>query len=444
LDLAVEDLGERALKNIDTPVRAYRIAQGGGASVSGASPVAMSSPDDVALPGRPVVAILPFQNLNSDAESDFVADGIGLGIQTLMVQLPGLFLINASSDQGYREGTKTAAEVVGHLPVRYVLEGTAQRAGQRVRVTVQLTDLHGNAVVWAERYDRDLEDVFALQDEITREVVSSLNIELFGRDFERIVMHDLQGDGAWEFFLRGVSYIYMFSKEDNERARAMFEKLYALRPEKVHGPSYVALTHWIDLTRGWADSPNKSLAEAAKWATIATEYEANDGIGYVIMSYVRLHEGEHDEALALCEQAVEYRANCPAALGQIATVRLYGGDAHGAVKSARDALGVRTMHPPMVVNLLANAYRDNGEIGLSILAAREAARLDPTQTAALATLCGNYVLSGDKNNAARVAQEIITADPTFRTSDYATKHPYKDRSKLVDLTKSLRAAGLPE
>lgn len=427
------------------PVRTYRIVQGTVSDASGQGEGASEGGGDrVSLPERPVIAVMPFRNLGSDAENDFIADGIGLGIQTLMVQLPGLYLINANSDQAYRAGTKSAAEVVDQLPACYVLEGTAQRAGQRLRVTVRMTDLQGNAVVWAERYDRDLDDLFALQDEITREVIASLNIGLFGRDYERIVMRDLDGDGAWEYFLRGVSHIYMFTAADNKIARGLFEKLYALRPEKVHGPSYVALTHWIDLTRGWAAAPEDTLAEAAKWATIATKYKENDGIGFVVMSYVRLHENRHDEALDLCEQAVGFRANCPAALGQIATVRLYSGDARGAVKSARDALGVRTMHPPLVVNLLANAYRDSGEINLSIPAAQEALRLDPGQTGALATLCGNYMLAGDEANAKRLAGEIMTSDPTFRIAEFAAAHPYKDRSKQDHLVEILRAAGLPD
>jgi adenylate cyclase len=446
LRLETEDLGERALKNIDEPVHAYRIAHGGSLQGPGepTPEVTAAGQTGSSLPGRPSIAIMPFRNLNEDAESDYIADGIGLGIQTLLVQLSGLFLINASSDQDYRDGRKTASEAVQELPVRYTLEGAAQRASQRVRVSVHLTDLRNNTVVWAERYDRDLEDVFVLQDDITREVVSSLNIELFRRDFERIVTRDLSASGSWEYFLRGVSHIYKFNKDDNERARQMFEKLYALNPNKVHGPGYIALTHWIDATRGWVDSPTDSLTQAAEWATKAIQYVDNDGLGHVIMSYVRIHEGQHEEALALCEKAIEYRANCPAALGQIATVRLYCGDARGAIKSAREALNVRTMHPPLLINLLATAYRDSGEVGLSIPTAQEAARLDPLHTDALATLCSGYVLAGNDDEAYRVAQDIVSIDPAFRISDFATKHPYKDKSKRVYLAETLRSAGLPE
>jgi TolB-like protein len=448
LQLDLEDLGQRALKNIEEPVHAFRIARCRSLKEPRNVTKAPAAPTDVglALPRRPSIAILPFRNLNGDVESDFIADGIGLGIQTLLVQLSGLFLINASSDPDYRDGTKTAAEVAQKLPVRYALEGTAQSAGQRVRVTVQLTDLHKNIVVWAERYDRDLEDIFALQDDITREVISSLNVQFFRRDLDRIVTRNLSGDGAYEYFLRGVSYIYKFKKEDNERARHMFEKLYALRPDKVQGPGYLALTHWLDVTRGWAKSRASSLEQAGKWAAKALEYEdnENDGLGHVVMSYLQLLEGRYDEALGLCEKAVELRSNCPAALGQIATVQLYCGDARKAIKSARESMLVRAVCPPVMINVLAAAYRDSGEIGLSIPAAREAIRLDPEYADALATLCSDHALAGEDDEAHLIAQEIISVDPKFRISDFSKKHPYKDKSKLAAIVEALRSAGLPE
>ena len=448
LPVKFEDLGEQALKNIDAPIHVYRVSQ----AASSVAHAPLSSSDDALpdlhfeLPERPSIAIMPFRNLSQDEENDYIADGIGLGIQTLLVQLPGLFLINAASHLEYSEGRQTATEAMLHLPVRYALEGTVQRMGDRVRVTVQVTDLQDGAVTWAEQYDRDLEDVFALQDDITREVTSALNVQFFGREMDRVLTKALSGGGAWEYFLRGVSYIYQFTKEDNDRARQMFEKLYDARPDRVQGPGYIALTHWLDVVRGWANDREDSLRQAAEWAAKAIEYgdHESDGVGHVVMSYVRLNERRHDEALELCEKAVQLRSNCPAALGLAATVQLYCGDARKAVKSARESLAVRTMCPPVTINLLANAYRDNGEINLSISAAREAVARDPGYTDALATLCTDYALVNDLEQAKGVAEEILNMQPQFRISEFVQEHPYRNKSTIDGLASALSMAGLPE
>ncbi len=447
LALDLEDLGNTALKNIEEPVRTYRIVNAGQTEEPAAatSATATSSKALPLLQKRPSIAIMPFRNLNEDAQNDYIANGIGLGIQTLLVQLSGLFLINASAHQGYRDGKVTAAEAVKELPVRYVLEGTVQQAGQRVRVMVQLTDLHDSAVIWADRYDRDLEDVFALQDDVTREVTSSLGSEILGAELDRIWTRGLTGEGAWEHYLRGVSHFYKFTKHDNAIARDMFEKIYHLHPDKPNGPAYIAVTHWFDATRGWTDSPAASMRQAREWAEKSIESEEeNNGLGLVILGSVRLREGRHEEGLALCRKGVAFRGSCPLALGQLADAQLHCGDPHGAVKSAREALALRMLYPPPLVNLLATAYRDSGEVDLSIRIAREAAGLDPQHTDAFVTLCSDYSLAGLDGEAHRIAGQIIEIDPEFRISAYANNHPYRDATKIASIVETLRSAGLPE
>ncbi len=428
-------------------MRTYRIVHAGQTEkpTAATSTTATSSKTLPPLSKRPSVAIMPFRDLNEDAQNDYIANGIGLGIQTLLVQLSGLFLVNANAHQGYRDGKVTAAEAVKELPVRYVLEGAVQQAGQHVRVMVHLTDLHDNAVIWADRYDRDLEDVFALQDDVTREVISSLGSEILGAELDRIFTRELTVKGAWEHYLRGVSHFYKQTKHDNVIAREMFEKLYHLHPDKSLGPAYIATTYWFDATRGWADSPAVSMKQACEWAekSIETE-EKNNGLGHVILGSIRLREGRYEEALALCRKGVAFRASCPLALGQLADTQLYCGDAHGSVKSAREALALRMLYPPPLINLLATAYRDSGEVDLSIRTAREAAGLDPQHTDAFVTLCSDYVLAGLDDEAHRVADQIIEMDPEFRISSYAINLPSRDATKVASIVETLRSAGLPE
>jgi class 3 adenylate cyclase/TolB-like protein len=442
MTVAFRDLGMRALKNIEEPIRVYQIIP----EVS----VDLTLPPEpgrqsVPRPGRPAIAIMAFRNLNGDAENDFIAEGIGLGIQTLMVQLSGLFLMNATSDQAYRRGEIDAREALKGQPVRYALEGAVQHAGPRVRVTVKLTDLDQNEVVWAESFDSDLEQVFTLQDEVTREVISALSKTILGGQLGRIWTRDLAGNGAWEYLLRGLSHFYRFTPDDNRSAREMFEKLYELHSEKGIGAGYVALSHFLDMARHWTDDPKNSMREAAKWAELAMANEKrNDGLGHAVMGSIKLIERDHDAAFELCRKSVSYRANCPFAIGQLAAVQMYRGDSEGAIKSAREAMGVRTVFPPQLINLLAAAYRDAGRTALSIPAAEEAIRVDPGLTDGMVTLLTAHALGGNEDDAKRVGEQILAASPDFSAAAYLQRQPYRDSVHLQRLAGALRAAGLPD
>jgi adenylate cyclase len=279
-------------------------------------------------------------------------------------------------------------------------------------VTTQLTDLQDRDVIWAGRYERNLEDVFLLQDDVTREVTSALGGEILGTSLDRVWTRGQKGRGAWEYFLRGVSHFYKLTKHDNAAARAMFEKIHELLPKKTIGPAYIAVTHWFDAVRGWSDSSIASMSLAREWAELSIEPEnENNGLGYVVLGSIRLREGRHNDALALCRKGVALRANCPFSLGQLADTQLHCGDAHGAVKTAREALSVRMIYLPPLINVLAVAYRDNGSIDLSIPAAREAARLDPQNIDAFVTLCTDYVLAGRDDEAYRISSRIMEIDP---------------------------------
>jgi class 3 adenylate cyclase/lipopolysaccharide biosynthesis regulator YciM len=446
LDLNYEEMGDQSLKNIEEPVRAYRVLMGTRSSaVSGAKGVESSSASlEFSLPERPSVAILPFKSLGSDPDHDYLADGIRFGIQAALVQLPELFLVNAIALNAYREKDVTALSAGIELGVRYVLEGAVQQAGNRIRATVQLTDIHTKQTIWAEHYDRVLEDVFKLQDEITWEVITSLNVKLQKSEMGRIWFGKLTNPEAREYFYRGMSHLYAINKEDNAVARQMLEELYRVQPDSVTGPSNIAATHYFDAVFGWTDSPEESYDQAAKWAKIAMQYEDNNGIGHAIFGYLQYLKGNHDEALAICAKGVELRSSCPLAHGILGLVRNYYGDARAAVKDLRQALQLERVYPTWLIDVLATAYRDCGEVELSISAAKESVRLDPEKNDARLILCSDYQLSADHDQAQRIAEEIINSDPKFRLSTYAERQPYKNQAPLQRVIESLRATGLPE
>ncbi len=446
IDHAIHDMGDQALKNIEDPVHAYRILTGvtsfptiDRAHVSLDSTSFEFSPFE-----RPSIAILPFKNLSGDPHQDYLSEGLRLGILSSLVQLSGLFLIGTNAVNGYRGRDVPASQAGSEVRVRYVLDGAVQQAGNRIRATLQLTDVEAGEIIWAERYDRDLDDLFKMQDEITQEVIISLDVQLLGREQDRIWFSKLTSPNAREFFLRGISHFYLFNKEDNASARRLSEELYRVQPDSVYGPSIVGVTHWFDAFFGWSESPARSYEQAAEWAEKTIEYEDDNGLGHAILGHMQLLEGRHDEALAHCQIAAEIRSSCPLAFGLLASVQNYCGDSHAAIKNVKDALQMERIYPPWLVNVLATAYRDGGKVNLSIPAAREAARLDPQQTEARVILCSDYKLGGFGDEAKEVAREILSIDPAFRLSSFAESQPYKRKDTLDRLIETLRDAGLPD
>jgi len=438
-------MGEQALKNIEKPVRAYRIQPDAAVVASGAAGVGFESLSlDFLPPERPSVAIPPFKSMGSDPEQEYLADGIRLGIQSTLVQLSGLFLVDAPALNAYRGRDPAPATVASELDVGYVLEGAVQQVGNRVRATVQLTDVAEKRTMWAERYDRLLDDTFRLQDEISREVVSSLCVSLLRNELGRSWVGKLNGPEAREYFCRGISHMYKGTADDNATAREMFERLYQIDPESVAGPSNVSLTHWVDAFFGWSDDAEDSIASAARWALRAVEYTDNNGLGHTVLGHLRLLERRYDEALAISAKAVKLRTNCSLAHGLLGSVLNYCGDSPGAVKSVRNALQLSRVYPVWLLNWLAAAYRDSGQVDLSIPVAKEAVRLDPDDKEARLILCSDYTMTANLEEARKTADKILTREPTFRISAYARKHPYKNQASLDRVVDALREAGLPE
>lgn len=437
-----EFIGHQALKNITEPVRTYRVT-----FRDSAPPNQPSERTTAALefnpPDRPSIAILPFKSLSPDPEKDYIADGIRFGISASLVQLSGLFLVHAPTLNSLR-GKDIAAQSIGsELDVQFVLEGAVQQAGNRVRVTIQLTDILAKQTILAQRFDRVVEDVFQLQDDITRDVIAALNIELVASETDRVWFAKLTSPEAVEYYYRGSSHFYELNKSDNKIARQMFEGLYKVQPDSVVGPSYIAATHWLDAFFDWTKSSDGSRDLAVKWAKTTMEYEDNNGIGHAIYGHLLLLDGKFDEALSTCSIGAKLRSSCPLAHGLLGLVSNYCGDPHAAVQSVKEALRLEKVYPAWLIDILAAAYRDGGNVELSLPAAKESIRLNPQGNEARLILCSAYGMSGDKDRARMAADEILKTHPDFHLSNYAESLPYKSpemRDRVID---ALREAGLP-
>ena len=226
LDASFHDLGDQIVKNIARPIRVYWARPG-----TEIAPWAAASPDALPLPPKPSIAVLPFKNLSDDPSQDYLADGLRLAIQAVLVQVPGLFLIAPPGVGRYRDKEVAAQQVAREMGVRYVLEGAVQCSGERLRITVQLTDAVDKRIVWAERYDRDLSDTLATQDEITVAVVHALDFKLVSGEVMRPTRSKLTNLDALNSYYRGLNHFYARSKDNNAAAKREFEDVFRLQPE---------------------------------------------------------------------------------------------------------------------------------------------------------------------------------------------------------------------
>ena len=437
---AFEDLGTQRFKNIAEPVHVFRLDPTGPNDPSSAPVCRAAAPRP---PEKPSIAILPFANLSGDPEQDYLAEGLRLDIQATLVHASELFLIAPATVARYR-GRATPAEQAGReLGVRYVLQGAVRRSGGRIRVSTELTDVMARQIVWAERYDRVLEDGFDVQDEIVAEVLKGLDVKLASG--ERWLLHSsLRSLQALDAFYRGLSRFYAGTKDDNAAAREAFEALTRLQPDSPVGPAYLCFTHWVDAFRGWTDSKERSLSEAEGWAEKSISFRGNNGLAHIVLASVHLLNRRHDEALAECYRAVQLRPNCPTANCYLANILHYCGRSDEAVAHVEEAIRITPVYPPWYMTVLAAAYRESGDFEKSIAAAERGIRMSPGDRDLKVVLCSAYSLAGQPQRARPLAREVVAAEPAFSIRSYVESQAYKDGGTLERLSESLRLAGLPE
>jgi len=437
---AFEDLGPQRFKNIAEPVHVFRLGPAGTGD-PGSGPAS----DAVTLrpPEKPSIAILPFANLSGDPEQNYLAEGLRLDIQATLVHASELFLIAPATVARYRGGTIPAEQAGREMGVRYILEGAVRRRDRRLRVTAELTDVTARRIVWAERYDRVLEDGFDVQDEIVAGVLKGLDVKLASG--QRWLLHSsLKSLQALDVFYRGLSRFYAGTRDDNAAAREAFEALTRVQPDSPVGPAYLCFTHWVDAFRGWTHSRARSMAEAERWAEKSVSFRGNNGLAHIVLSSVHLLNRRYDEALAECYRAVELRPNCPTANCYLANILHYCGRSDEAVARVEEAIRITPVYPPWYMTVLAAAYRDSGEYQKSIAAAERGIRMSPGDHDLKVVLCSACSLAGQLQRARSVAREIVAAEPGFSIRSYLESQAYREAATLQRLSEGLRLAGLPE
>ena len=292
LEAAFDDLGEQAVKNITRPVRVYRVRMDENGS-SRPSPRTVSPPP----PDKPSIAVLAFNNMSGDAEQEYFSDGISEDVITDLSKLANVHVIARNSSFVYKNAAVSVPEVARELGVRYILEGSVRKAGNRVRVTAQLIDSTTGGHVWADRFDRDLTDIFAVQDEFTHEIVSALKLTLSPDEADRLAHKGTADVEAYNLFLRGRDQVWLHTKTGNIGARDLFGRAIAIDPGYAAARALVAFTHINDFANGWTEAPDRSLEIGLQTARQAVNIDAAEPLAHFALSSAYKWSGEIDAAL---------------------------------------------------------------------------------------------------------------------------------------------------
>ena len=431
-----------AFATVKVEANDYELAIGNASEPVKGLPIQLQSLD-LPLPGQPSIVILPFKAIGDDAsESEAFADGLRIEVQNALTKMSGVFLLGVGSALAMRGCS--ALDAATRTGVRYVLEGTVQRAGDQLRVSVQLTDTIAGAVVLSESYDRALDRNFALQDEITTCIVTALDVKLISGEQARIWHKGLTDPTARERFYRGIQSFFRMNAESMVYARDCFTLVSELAPASPLGPTWMALCLWFESARGWAANPAQAREQAAVWAEHAAAMEDSDGQAHTVLGNVRLLQRRFDEALAIASEAITIRPGCTNANGFLANVLLYCGEPRKAIAHASRAIRYMPVYPPWFVEILSAAYRDAGLLDLAIIAAREVPRIAPSTTQGRLVLASALVRSDWLADARRVVSDSRMLDANLSLRRWAASQPYRNAAVLADIIDDLRRSGVPE
>lgn len=394
------------------------------------------------LPGQPSLAFLPFKNLTGDPEQEYFGDGLVFDIATDLVKISSLFLINHDVSFPYKHAAVTTRQVGGELGVDYVLEGSVRKAEGRIRVTAQLIETESGRTVWGERYDCNGDDLLTVQDRITEEIVTAIDVKLVHGEAGRIVRNSLRNLEARDLYYKGLGYYDRQTVQEMFLARKHFEEVISLEPESPIGYTSLAWTHWWEAYQELSPSPSESLAMAAKLARQALDLKSTLGSEYSLLGNIHLLHRENGEAISNCERAVENRPQCSSTHVYLANVLHYSGRPQEAISHVHQAIGLRPVYPLWFLVILARAYLLVGSSDEALETAREAAHFDPGFVEAKLLLAAAYSALDQIDEAKQTAKTILRSTPDFNLRSYGNSEPFMDPEPREYLVSLLRKAGL--
>ena len=441
LNLGYEYLGAQSVKNITKPVPVYRVQIKSERSSSTARGKDEIPSPILALPDKPSIAVLPFANMSGDPEQEYFSDGITEDLITDLSKLSGLFVISRNSVFLYKGKAVKPEQVSKELGVRYMLEGSVRKAGSRVRITAQLIDATTGYHLWAERYDGELQDIFALQDEVTQKIVAALEVKLTEGEQGRLGRAPTDSLEAYDCFLRGLEYHAQRTQEANAQARQLFERAITLDPRFAAAYALLGRTYLMEVVYQWNQDPQtqEKIFALGQQAVVLDDSQptAHETLG---LAY--LGKKQHAQAIAEAEKAVALDPNYADAYVTLAEIFSFAGRPQEAISLVEQAMRLNPRYPFSYLWALGHAYRLVGRLPEAITALKRVVMRNPDQITAHVLLAVIYSELGREEEARVEVTEILRISPHYSLEVVRQRIPYKDLAVLERQVAALRKAGL--
>jgi adenylate cyclase len=440
IDARFQDGGEISVKNIDRPIRVWKWHPSTTTPTATRSNAAKPQPNV----GTASVAVLPFTNMSGDPEQEYFSDGISGDIITDLSKIAGLTVIARNSSFTFKGRLVDVRTVGRDLGVRSVLEGSIRRAGNRVRITAQLVDAATGAHLWADRYDRDLTDIFEVQDDVTRRIVDALKVTLSPAEKARLTDTETTNMEAYNCSLRGREFLLGSTKNRDtfEQSKASFMRAIELDPNYAQAYAGLGFAYTLDYQNRWSDDPDGSLPLAKHYAEQAIERNPKEPAARVVAAMVASRERDLDRAMSEAQIALSLNPNYALAYNVLGGIRSYSGQPLEAIPLLERAMRLDPAHAEQYLHFLGMAYLLAGKYETAATLFRERIVLVPRTDFSRAPLASALGHLGEVDEARRIWRELMEINPKYSFSEHFGRLPFQRQEDVQGIVDGLAKAGL--
>jgi TolB-like protein/Flp pilus assembly protein TadD len=394
------------------------------------------------LPDKPSIAVLPFVNMSDDKSQEFFSDGLTEEIITALSKTPKLFVIARNSTFVYKGKPVNVQQVSRELGVKYVLEGSVRRSGDQLRITAQLIDAITGNHLWAERYDRELKDIFAMQDEITMKILTSLQVSLADGEMGRTQAKGTNNLDAYLLFLQGQGEARRMNKDGNFISRQMAQQAIALDPKYALAYSLLANSYMSEVVLGISEDPQLSLKKAMELVQKAIALDNSLALPHGLLGWIYTLMRQHDKGIVECEQAVKLEPNSALAYFRLNLALRFAGRPKESITACKEAIRLDPIPVSLYYQSLTHSYCLTGQYEEAIAAGKKATSLGPDNLVAHAFLAAAYALHGREEEARIEAAEVLRINPKLSVDSWVKTMPFKNEADRELTIGALRKAGL--